>query len=85
MTRPDPASPASQQPAGQPLASVAAGQRVRVLDLDVDQGVARRLAYDRSPLAVAAVIVAARGSRLALGRPLAATITVAIDSEEAAE
>lgn len=91
LTRPDPASPSAKRPDGQPLASVAAGSRVRVLDLAVERSVARRLAdlgltigstARVMQVSSTAVILAARGSRLALGRPLAETIRVVVASGE---
>jgi Fe2+ transport system protein FeoA len=90
MTHPHPAVPSGHPPVGQSLASVAAGQRVRLLRLAGGRKTARRLADLGLTIgstatvmhsSSTAVILAARGSRLALGRPLAEEITVTLDRE----
>jgi Fe2+ transport system protein FeoA len=82
-----PAQPAKRAaPAAiQPLTAVAARERVRVHSFGVNGSTVRRLAdlgltigstatvVQTSP---AAVVLATRGSRLALGRPLAETVFV---------
>ena len=78
----------------QPLSSVAARSRVRLCSLGVNGRTGRRLAalgltvgatatvMQTSP---AAVVVATRGTRLALGRSLAAEVLVAVETPAAAE
>ena len=92
MNHRDPTAPSSERPVGRSLASVDAGQRVRLLSLAGGPAVARRLAdlgltigstATVMQTSSAAVIVAARGSRLALGRALAEKITISTDGGEA--
>ncbi len=89
MNQPVPAQ-APDRPLSVTLASVETGTRVRVLDLAVERSIARRLADLGLTIgshatvvqsSSTAVILAARGSRLAIGRPLAREIVVTIEPD----
>jgi len=91
MTHSKPAPQSGHLPVGRALASVAAGRRVRLLDLAGGRAVSRRLADLGLTIgstatiiqtSSTAVILAARGSRLALGRALAEEILVTIENDE---